>query len=79
MSRGPLLSLTGECLYIVTLGLCNITAKLPSEDLCSGTPENRSVAPKGDRGPRLRNPGLSGLNDAVRKDTLPHRKHRAVS
>jgi len=40
----------------VTLGLCNITAKLPSEGLCSWITENRSVAPKGDRGPSLKNP-----------------------
>jgi len=37
MSRGPLLSLTGE--YFVTLLLCNITAKLPSEGLCSWPPK----------------------------------------
>jgi len=43
---------------MATLRLCNITAKLPSERLCSWPPENRSVVPKGDRGPRLRNPGL---------------------
>jgi len=42
----------------VTLGLCNITAKLPSENLRSWPPENRSVAPSGGRGPRLRDPGL---------------------
>jgi len=30
----------------VTLGLCNITAKLTSEGLCSWPPENRSVAPR---------------------------------
>jgi len=35
----------------VTLGLCNITAKLTSEGLCSGPPENRSVVPKEGRGP----------------------------
>jgi len=34
----------------VTLELCNITAKLPSEGLCSWPSENRSVAPKGSRG-----------------------------
>jgi len=43
----------------VTLGLCNITAKLPSEGLCSCPPENRSVDHKGGRGPRLRNPVLT--------------------
>ena len=42
--------------HIVTFGLCNITAKLPSKGLCSWPPDNRSVAPKGGRGPRLRNP-----------------------
>jgi len=42
----------------VTLGLCNITAKLPSEGHCSWPPENRSVAHKEGRGPRLRNPGI---------------------
>ena len=49
----PPLSLTGVylILYIVTLGLCDITAKLPSEGLCSCTPENRSVAPKGGEDP----------------------------
>ena len=40
------------------LGLCNITAKLPGEGLCSCLPENRSVARKRGRGPRLRNPDL---------------------
>jgi len=39
----------------VTLGLCNITAKLPREGLCSWHPENRSVAPKG----RFEKPWLS--------------------
>jgi len=35
----------------VTLGLCNITAKLPSEGLCLSPPKNRSVASKGAEGP----------------------------
>jgi len=35
----------------VTLGLCNITAKLPSEDLFSWPPENRSVVSKGGERP----------------------------
>jgi len=30
----------------LTLGLCNITVKLPSKGRCSWGPENRSVAPK---------------------------------
>jgi len=30
----------------VTLELSNITAKLPSEGLCSWSPENRSVVPR---------------------------------
>ena len=51
MNRGPLLSLTSEylndTLNIVTLGLWKITAKLPSEGLCSWPPENHSVAPRG--------------------------------
>jgi len=42
----------------VTLELCNITAKLPSESFCLWPPENRSVAPREDRGPRLRNPAI---------------------
>jgi len=42
----------------VTFRLCNITAKLPSEGICSWPPENRSLARKGGRGPRLRNPVL---------------------
>jgi len=49
--------------YIVTHGLCNITAKQPSEGRCSWRLENHSVAPKGGRGPRLRNPGLNSLAD----------------
>jgi len=40
----------------MTLGLCNIIAKLPREGLCLWAPENRSMAPKGSRGPHLRNP-----------------------
>jgi len=43
----------------VTLGLCNITAELPSEGLFSWPPDNRYVAPNGGRGPRLRNPVLN--------------------
>jgi len=35
----------------VTLGLCNIKAKLPSEGLCSWAPEDRSVAPMGAESP----------------------------
>jgi len=42
---------------IVTLGFCNTTAELFSKSLCSWPQENRSAAPTGDRGPRLRNPG----------------------
>ena len=42
----------------MTLRLCNITAKLPSEGLRAWPPENRSVSPKGDRGTCLRKPGL---------------------
>ena len=47
--------LIGEYLYIVPLGLCNVTANLHSEGLCSWPPENRS----GGRGPRLRNIALA--------------------
>jgi len=35
----------------MTLGLCNITAMLPSKGFCTLAPENCSVAPKGGRGP----------------------------
>ena len=52
----------------MTLGLCNITAKLPSEDLCSWPPENRSVAPNRGRGPRLRNSAL----DFLYVETISH-------
>jgi len=41
------------------LAFCNITVELFSQGLCSRPPENRSVAPKGARGPRLRNHGLT--------------------
>jgi len=50
MMRGSFPRLTGEYLYIVTIELCNITAKLHSEGLCSWPPDNRSVAPKGGMG-----------------------------
>jgi len=52
MSGGPLLSSTGEylILYIVTLGLCSITAKLPSEGLCSGPQRTAPWPPKGVEG-----------------------------
>jgi len=42
----------------MTLELSNITAKLPSEGICLWLSENRSVAPKGGRGPRMRNPRI---------------------
>jgi len=56
MNHGLLQRTLANTLYIVTLELCNIKTKLPSESLCSWPPENRSVASKGVRGPRLRNP-----------------------
>jgi len=43
----------------MTLGLCNISAKLPSEDLCLWLPKNRSVVPNAGQGLRLRNPVLA--------------------
>jgi len=33
-------------------------AKPPSEDLCTWSTENRSMAPKWGQGPRLKNPNL---------------------
>jgi len=53
VSCGPL-----QKTLIMTLGLCNITAKLPSEGLCLWHPENHSVAPKKGRGPHLRHSDL---------------------
>jgi len=42
----------------MTLGLCNIMAKLPSEGLCSWSPDNHSVAPKEGWVPCFWNPTL---------------------
>jgi len=39
----------------VTLELCNITEKLPSEGLCSWPLQNRSMNPKEGRRPCLKN------------------------
>jgi len=50
----------------VTLGLCNITAKLPNEGLCSWPP----TGPR----PRLKNPGL-GLTFRF---TVLHRVARTI-
>jgi len=42
-----------------------ITAELFRKGLCLWPPENRSVTPKGGRGPRLKNPGLDKPHDAI--------------
>jgi len=58
---GPLFINKNSKLYF---GLCTVTAELFSKGLCSWPPENRSVAPEGGRGGRLRNPGLRGFMGA---------------
>jgi len=54
-------------IYIVTLGLCNTMAKLPSKGLYSWPPKNCSVIPKEGWGPHLRNPGLDILSNDKNK------------
>jgi len=44
-----------------SIGFCNITAELFSRGFCSWPPENVLVAPKGGRGPRLRNAGRRAI------------------
>jgi len=46
---------------IVTLWLCNVTAKLLSEGLCPW-PQRTTSWPQGGRGPRLRNPAINHLS-----------------
>jgi len=61
MSRGPLLSLIGEYIIYRDTWVMQYHGNLPSGGLCSWPPENRSVAPKRARRPRLRNPVLDPL------------------
>jgi len=50
-SRGPFISSTGDYFIYRDTWVMQHHSKLPSEGLCSWTPENLSVAPRGPRVP----------------------------
>jgi len=56
---GPFQRLSTLVAPCPSIRFCNITAALFSKGLCSWPLQNRSVAPKGGRGPRLRSPALN--------------------